>query len=102
MEIQEMFKVENKEFAIRSSKTRCEYCSEILANFEAMMFGTHCSACHYTNQVSVVTDRIKSNERKTEMISYNEKYAQCGSCNRLFIVDKYAGGYCSYCQRHIG
>lgn len=49
METKELFKVENKEFAIRSSKTRCEYCSEILANFEAMMFGTHCSTCHYSH-----------------------------------------------------
>lgn len=64
MQNSELFKIENKEFAIRSSESVCEFCSEILANFEAMMFGTHCSACHYTNQVSVVTDRLKKKKGK--------------------------------------
>jgi hypothetical protein len=47
MNVNEMFKIENKEYAISGSGVNCQYCNEYLAKFELAMFKNHCSDCHY-------------------------------------------------------
>jgi formylmethanofuran dehydrogenase subunit E len=47
MEVQEYFKVENKEYAISDSSVRCSKCNDKLAKFEVALFGTICASCKH-------------------------------------------------------
>lgn len=44
----DMFKVENKEFAISNSSVFCHKCGENLAKFEVAVLGDICSPCYYS------------------------------------------------------
>jgi len=43
----DMFKVENKEYAISGSSVACRKCGEYLAKFEVAVLGDVCSPCYY-------------------------------------------------------
>lgn len=48
----DMFKVENKEYAISGSSVACRKCGEYLAKFEVAVLGDVCSPCYYSQRVA--------------------------------------------------